>query len=154
MRDIQERFIMRFVDTKTGWRYAIIAGLIIKEMYLHSSIFFTVLVLYHMKNAQPIVTTRKMLIISIHKVKLTCSPSILFGLFVFWIFQGCTCSIKKFPGQGSNQSYSCQPTSQPQQYQIRAASVTYTTAHRILNPLRKVRDGTHILMDTSQIHFH
>lgn len=51
MRDIQERFIMRFVDTKTGWRYAIIAGFIIKEMSLHFSIFFTVLVLYHMKNA-------------------------------------------------------------------------------------------------------
>ena len=37
-------------------------------------------------------------------------------------------AIWKFPGWGSNQSSSCWPTSQPQQYQIQAASVTYTTA--------------------------
>ena len=32
------------------------------------------------------------------------------------------------PRLGDNQSYSCRPTPQPQQRQIQAASVTYTTA--------------------------
>ena len=37
----------------------------------------------------------------------------------------------KFSGYGSNQSYSCRPTPQPQQHRIQAASAsaTYTTAH-------------------------
>ena len=34
----------------------------------------------------------------------------------------------RFPGQGSNQSYRCQPTPQPQQLRIRASSATYTIA--------------------------
>ena len=38
-------------------------------------------------------------------------------------------SMWKFPGLGSNWSYSCRPTPQPQQCRIPAASVTYTTAH-------------------------
>ena len=46
--------------------------------------------------------------------------------FLFFVFQGCTCGIQKFPGQGSNQSYSCQPTPQP--CRIQDTSVTYTTA--------------------------
>ena len=49
----------------------------------------------------------------------------LFFLF-FCFFQGHSCGIWKFPGQGSNQSYSCQPTPQP--HQIQAMSVTDTTA--------------------------
>ena len=53
----------------------------------------------------------------------------LFFCFVFFFaFQGHTHSIWKFPGQGSNGSYSCWPT--PQQHRIRATSATYTTAHR------------------------
>ena len=35
----------------------------------------------------------------------------------------------KFPGWGSNRSYSHWPMPQPQQRQIRAVSATYTTAH-------------------------
>ena len=35
----------------------------------------------------------------------------------------------RFPGQGSNQSCSHQPTPKPQQCRIRAKSATYTTAH-------------------------
>ena len=35
---------------------------------------------------------------------------------------------RKFPGQGAKWSCSCRPTSQPQQHQIWARSVTYTTA--------------------------
>ena len=53
--------------------------------------------------------------------------------------------------RGWNWSYSCWP--KPQQQQIRAASVTYTTGH-ILNPLSGARDWTHILMDTSWVHYH
>ena len=46
----------------------------------------------------------------------------------FCHFQGYSCGIWRFPGQGSNQSYNCRPTPQPQQCQIRGVSVTYTTA--------------------------
>ena len=35
----------------------------------------------------------------------------------------------RFPGQGSNWSYSCWPTPQSEQCHIWAASVTYTSAH-------------------------
>ena len=48
---------------------------------------------------------------------------------IFVSFQGCTHTIWRFPGQGSNQSCSSQPTPQPQQCWIRAASATYTTAY-------------------------
>ena len=44
------------------------------------------------------------------------------------MFNRCTCSIWRFPGQRSNQSCSCRPTPQPQQHQIWAASVTYGSA--------------------------
>ena len=47
----------------------------------------------------------------------------------FFFFQGCTCNKWRFPGQGSNQSCCCRPMPEPQQHQIRVASVTYTTAH-------------------------
>ena len=47
----------------------------------------------------------------------------------FWSFQGRTQGIWRFPGKGSNQSYSCRSTPWPQQHGIQAASSTYTTAH-------------------------
>ena len=50
-------------------------------------------------------------------------------LFFFLAFQGRPRGTWQFPGQGSNQNYSCQPTPRPQQHGIRAASVTYTAAH-------------------------
>ena len=55
---------------------------------------------------------------------------ILFFFFLFglWSFEDHTHGIWRFPGQVSNWSYSCQPPPQPQLRQIRAASVTYTTA--------------------------
>ena len=61
----------------------------------------------------------------------TSPVSLLFFLFFFLHFRmiPAACSIWKFPGQGSNRSYSCQPTPQPQQQRIQAASVTYTTGH-------------------------
>ena len=49
--------------------------------------------------------------------------------FFFFSFQDCTCSIWKFPDQGSNQSCSFQPATQPQQCGIWASSLTCTTAH-------------------------
>ena len=51
---------------------------------------------------------------------------LLIYLLAFW---GRNNSIWRFPGQRSNWSYSCQPTSQPLQCRIQATSVTYTTAH-------------------------
>ena len=42
---------------------------------------------------------------------------------------GHTHSICKFAGYGSNWSYSCWPTPQPQPCRIRAVSAAYTTAH-------------------------
>ena len=54
-------------------------------------------------------------------------------LFSFFAFYGCTQGMWRFPGQGSNRSYSCRPTPQPQQC-------------RILNPLSEARDGTHNLV--------
>ena len=37
---------------------------------------------------------------------------LFYFIFSLFIFQGCTCGIWRFPGQGSNQSCSCQPTPQ------------------------------------------
>ena len=63
-----------------------------------------------------------------------------FSLFFFLSCEGCTHGIWKFPGQGSNQSYSSQPTPQPQQ-------------RRILIPLSEARDRTCVFMVTGQIRF-
>ena len=58
------------------------------------------------------------------------SPTLFIcSLFTYVAFGGHTRSIWKFPGEGSNWSCSHQPIPQPQQRQIRAASVTYATAH-------------------------
>ena len=51
-----------------------------------------------------------------------------FLFFSFFFFFGHAFGMWKCPGQGSNQSCSCRPTPKPQQHQIWAASVTYTTA--------------------------
>ena len=58
----------------------------------------------------------------------------LFSFFFFFFFFGFRASlvaygIWRFPGQGSNWSYSCGHTPQPQQCMIPAVSATYTTAH-------------------------
>ena len=54
-----------------------------------------------------------------------------FFFFFFWflLFRAAPQGIWRFPGQGSNQSFSCQPMPQPQQRRIQAVSATYTTAH-------------------------
>ena len=58
----------------------------------------------------------------------------MFSLFFFFFFLSFsfhrrTCSIWRFPGQGSNQSCSCQPMSEPWQHRIWAASANYATAY-------------------------
>jgi len=60
------------------------------------------------------------------------SGSLFIYLFIFLSFchfLGRSRGIWRFPGQGSNWSYSHWPTPEPQQHQIRAASATYITAH-------------------------
>ena len=53
----------------------------------------------------------------------------LFCCCCFCYFWGCSRGIWRFPGEGLNRSCSHQPTPEPQQRRIRAASATYTTAH-------------------------
>ena len=67
------------------------------------------------------------LVLTLPQIKL--NPQLLGCAFFFFTFQGCTCSIWRFPDQGLNRSCSCRPTPQPQQRQIQAVSATYTTAH-------------------------
>ena len=67
---------------------------------------------------------------------------ILFFLFLFlFCFLGLHHRHREVPSIGVNRSDSCWPTPQPQPRQIP-------------DPLREARDGTHILMDISRIHFH
>ena len=63
-------------------------------------------------------------------------------IIFFFAFQGHTCSIWKFLGQGSNQSCSCRPTPEPQQSRIWGASVTYHRLQQcqILNPMSEARN--------------
>ena len=71
-----------------------------------------------------------------------CANLFYFYLILFILIFCCCCcccccclsfrathSIKRFPGQGSNRSYSSQLTPQPPQLWIRAMSATYTTTH-------------------------
>ena len=58
------------------------------------------------------------------------APQAFVGLFVFFLlFEGPAQGIWRFPGWGSNRSCCCRPAPQPQQCQIWAKSVAYTTAH-------------------------
>ena len=59
------------------------------------------------------------------------SKVVLLPLIFFAFFQGHTCSIWMFLGQGSYRSCGCWPTLQPQPQQrgTQAMSATYTTAH-------------------------
>ena len=63
-------------------------------------------------------------------IKMFLAKVIFFFFFFFFAFQGHTRSIWKFPDQGSNPSYSCWPTPQPQQCVIQAKFATYNTAPR------------------------
>ena len=65
----------------------------------------------------------------------------------FFFLNGCTLGIWKFPGQGSSQSCSHQPTPQPQHLQF----TPQPTQRQILSPLNEARDRICILMDTSWV---
>ena len=59
------------------------------------------------------------------------------------------------PGLGSNRSYRCYPTPQPQQLGIWASDLHHSSRqHWILNPLCKSRDLTSVFMDTSHTCHH
>ena len=60
---------------------------------------------------------------------LYCLLILFIYLFLSFVFYGRTHSMWRFPGLGSNQNWSRQPTPQPQQRGIQATSVTYTTVH-------------------------
>ena len=60
---------------------------------------------------------------------LLCLFVFLFFFFFFFCLFRQNLGIWRFPGYGSNRSYSCQLTPQPQQCRIQAVSVTYPTAH-------------------------
>ena len=77
---------------------------------------------------------------------------VLLFCFVF-CFLDCTCGIQKFPGQGTNRSCSCQPTPWPQAMPDPSHICSLCCSLQqceILNPLNEARDGTCILIDTSQ----
>ena len=81
---------------------------------------------------------------------------LFYFILVFLSFQGCTCGIWRFPGQGSNCSCNCQPKPQPAVPDpSQVCDLHHSSWQRwVLNPLGKTRDRTCILMDTSQICFH
>ena len=83
------------------------------------------------------------------------SDSCLAFIFIFILsFQGSTCSIQRFPGKGLNQSCSCQPTPPPQQHQMRAVSLTYTTAHGKAGALTHwVRPGIELTSSWTLVEF-
>ena len=78
----------------------------------------------------------------------------IYPFFSFcFVFLGLHLRHMEVPRPGSNQSCS-QPMPQPQQCQIRAANVTYTTAHgnaRFSNPPSEAKDQTFVLMDAGWI---
>ena len=76
------------------------------------------------------------------------------SLWGFSSFLGHSCSIWKFPSQGSNWSFSCQQTSQPHSHGNTNLSclcdlLCSLQQHWILNPLTEARNQTCILTETS-----
>ena len=69
---------------------------------------------------------------------------------LFICFLGLHLGTWRFPGQGSNQSYSCRPTATATAMDDRSRS---SQQRWILNPLSEARDRTHHLMVTSWIRF-
>ena len=82
------------------------------------------------------------------------SSTAFLKLFFCRVEGGHTCGIWKFPGQGSNWSYSCQllPTATATQDQSRTFDQHRSPQQRrIFNPLSEAGDHTCILMDTSWV---
>ena len=81
-------------------------------------------------------------------------PGFLLLVLVLFAFWGCTCSIWKFLGQESHQSYSCWPTTTAMWDPRCICDLHHSSQQRwILNTLSKARDRTYILMDTSRISY-
>ena len=64
-----------------------------------------------------------------HSQCLYFADNLKFTIYLFIVFLGLHLRHMEVPRLGANQSWSRWPTPQPQPCQIRAASVTYTTAH-------------------------
>ena len=91
-----------------------------------------------------------------HHIEILASPTSLTFFFVFFLGPNPQ-HIWRFPGWDPIRAIVTGLCHSHSQHQIWATSATYTTAHsigQILNPLRKARDGTCVLMNASQIYFH
>ena len=98
-----------------------------KEKFLYcqnNTALLHFIVSFYVLNSDLLNSTRKHLAA---KALIFCSD-VFFSFLSFFAFQGCTCGMQKFPGQGLNQNYSCWPMQQPQQCGIQALSLTYTAA--------------------------
>ena len=80
-------------------------------------------------------------------------------IFFFFAFSGHTCGLWRFPGYGSNQSYSSAAGLHHSHSNARSELSLPNLHHSsgqhlaLLNPLSKARDRTHNLMVPSQIRF-
>ena len=77
--------------------------------------------------------------------------------FFFGLFRATPKAYGNSQGLGSNQSYNCRPTPQPQQCRIWTTSGDLHHSSwqcLILNPPRKARDQTQVLMVTSWVRYH
>ena len=54
---------------------------------------------------------------------------LIYSKVTFFLFRATPAAYGSFQAKGSNESYSCRSTPQPQQRQMRATSVSYTMAH-------------------------
>ena len=77
-----------------------------------------------------------------------------FVLFCFSFFRAIPEAYGGSQARGSDRSCSCQPTPEPQQRQIWAASATHLQQCQSLNPLSEARDWTGNPVVPSQICFH
>ena len=103
---------------------------------LHFHVPFNKIILNQIIRAQ--CTFRNIYLKFTFKMKYKCFLFFLFFFFflsfLFLLFQGHTPCTWKFPGQGLNWCYSSEPTLQPQQHRIRAASAMYTTLTAMPDP--------------------
>ena len=76
---------------------------------------------------------------------------LLIFIFLFFLFRATSQGTWKFPGQGSDRSYSCQPMPQPQNPSHICDLHHSLRQGQSLNPLSKARDQTRILIDTNPV---
>ena len=111
--------------THTFYYYEII---FILGYILCSEIYFAG---YYYSHSSFLLTSVIMLYLPLFFYSHLCVFLIQSSFFFFFLvaFLGPHHGIWRFPGQGSNWSYSCWPVPQPQQHQIQVVNVTYNTAH-------------------------